>query len=308
MGRLRRLFLATLGALTLGTSAPAQSPSDLTGIWQDWMRQHELSVGQIAIRRSGRLVATRAIGTTPDRARPLASVSKTVTAACLDTLAPVIWSRPASDFIAGAPDTALNRYAVHAAGLTPDATQTLRPQTWPGPPADLPIARRAFSRAAGASAVFYNNENYAVLGVVLRQIARDPATRCARALGLPSLGWARDWRGAGAFGGFAATARDVAALGERWSARKPQRIGIAPMPDGVSRAVPGAFVLVGRTPVHAHSGQLCRRDWLLGPRRGDGAWWLNAAGTTIAVTWAGCPPDQAIRRLETAIAEALARG
>ncbi|MGR3491811.1 MAG: hypothetical protein ACU0DW_07105 [Shimia sp.] len=307
MDRLTRRFCFALWAIVVATGAAAQDTSQINAIWRGWMAEYGLTTGQIAIRNNGRLIAEDAQGTASNSPRPLASVSKTVTAACLDAIAPGIWGRPAADFISGAPRVPLKRYAIHAAGLRPDRTQYLRPNTWPGRPADIPIARNAFSHPAGATTVFYNNENYAVLGTVLRSITQDTPSACARALGMPSLRWSTDWRGAGGFGGFAATAREVAQLGEQWSGRRPHRIAVADLPNDTSRAVPGAFLYEGPTPVHGHSGQLCRRDRLLGPRRGDGAWWLNAGGTTIAVTWSGCPPNASVRQLEAAIGAVLAR-
>ncbi|APX10996.1 hypothetical protein BWR18_04295 [Tateyamaria omphalii] len=127
----------------------------------------------------------------------LASVSKSVTAVCLMHLVEdgqADWSNSLHNFLEPAPDVTLAELVTHTSGIGPDVTQ-IAMLGWLGQNAggqghfsrqvlDLVNARPAQNGQRGQYA--YNNENYALLGLVIETITGQPFFEaCQDRLDLP---------------------------------------------------------------------------------------------------------------------------
>lgn len=115
------------------------------------------------------------------RSAALASVSKSITAVCVLHLVEdgrLEWSDSLRDFVHPAPDVAVGELVTHTSGLAPDVTQ-LAMFGWLGQTGaehghfsaqvlDLINARPVQTGTPGAYQ--YNNENYALLGLVIEDV------------------------------------------------------------------------------------------------------------------------------------------
>ncbi|WP_375175681.1 serine hydrolase domain-containing protein [Pseudooceanicola sp.] len=165
--------------------------------YADWMDMADVRAGAIALRYDGRPVATWARGMAPDRPVAIASLSKSITAACVAALVDagdLTYDTPARDVLdlPDAAPTTIGALLSHATGLRKDYTQ--------GPMAfwrDRPeprwqeITERALAPdrlTPGAPSYYYSNENYAVLGTVIEAITGQPYDTACRTLVLDPAG------------------------------------------------------------------------------------------------------------------------
>lgn len=155
----------------------------IVAAFETWMTERNIPSGQIAVARQGRVLAERGFG----RHGPedLASLSKAITAACVADLVDrgmASWDDPVNAFL---PDVAaplaqvtLAELVTHRSGVVPDSTQGRMPN-WRGrgkPVYDQVIARIE-TRPLGPKTYNYTNDNYAVLGQILTQVAKQPYDR-----------------------------------------------------------------------------------------------------------------------------------
>ncbi|MEX0371168.1 MAG: serine hydrolase domain-containing protein [Tateyamaria sp.] len=129
--------------------------------------------------------------------RELASLSKAVTAVCAQHLVlsgDIAWSDSAHDSVEGAPDVTIAELMTHQSGLGPDTTQVAM-TPWLGQTAgenghfsaqvmELVTARPVQHGDRGTYQ--YNNENYAILGLVIEAVTEVPFfDGCKSRLDLP---------------------------------------------------------------------------------------------------------------------------
>ncbi|WP_147103592.1 serine hydrolase [Tateyamaria sp. syn59] len=206
---MQAFFRSALCAVILSAPTIPHAGEDPSAVHQalesafvDWLGANETSglIGAIVLDTNGEWQAYRRIARADSTATvaELASVSKSITAVCMmdlvdDGLAD--WSNPLHNFVEPAPDVTLGELVTHTSGIGPDVTQ-IAMLGWLGQTAgdsghfsrqvlDLVNARGEPTGQRGQYA--YNNENYAILGLVIETITGQPFFEvCAERLNLPS--------------------------------------------------------------------------------------------------------------------------
>ncbi len=216
-----------LVCLAIAQPCFAQSEGRATQIvtaWSDWIDAGETENSTVVAIRAGEIVAQTSIGVSTDTPMPLASLSKSVTAACILNLSDsgLVSLEMKLDDVLGisGPVAAvtLNQLLTHTSGIWPDETQGNA--TLHGAQTDQTrrIAQQAMARDVqeGEVGVFaYSNENYAILGAVIEDVTgKAYAQACAEAvlepLGIQSATIEGEWGAHGAWGGWSMSAQDYA--------------------------------------------------------------------------------------------------
>lgn len=132
------------------------------------------------------------------RAGELASVSKSITAICVLHLVDegrLEWSDSLRNFVDPAPDVTLAELVTHTSGLAPDLTQLAMfgwlglagPQSGHFSTQVLDFVNARPEQTGTRGAYFYNNENYALLGLVIETATGQAYfDACAALLDLPA--------------------------------------------------------------------------------------------------------------------------
>ncbi|WP_189369012.1 serine hydrolase domain-containing protein [Tateyamaria omphalii] len=204
MQALFRLILCAasiaLPALASGDeTTPAYKHRNLEAAFADWLAAQDAS-GSMA---SGVFQAdygwiVDAYDGAADKSAELASVSKSVTAVCALHLVDqgrLDWSDSLRDFVNPAPDVTVGELVTHTSGLAPDVTQFAM-FGWLGQAGaehshfstqvlDLVNARPEQTATVGE--YFYNNENYALLALVIEHVTdMSYFDACSDVLDLPA--------------------------------------------------------------------------------------------------------------------------
>ncbi|MEO0487841.1 MAG: serine hydrolase domain-containing protein [Pseudomonadota bacterium] len=302
-----RLWLP-LGLMGLVGAALPVAADPAIAAWEQWMAKNRIPAGQISVWEDGAEIAAAQIGIDKTGAIGLASVSKTVVAACVHALVErgrVSWSDPTARHLDIGDDRTVLEFALHTGGLGADRTQDAPMARWRGPENDAAWSEEAFARAAEPRGTYrYSNENYAILGAVLETQVGDIVPACRETLAMPSLTRSQGWPGAGAFGGLAASAYDIAHLATQWASHAPDTIGTVPVRDTISY-VPGAVSApLGTGRAYWHGGRLCDRPTIFHKARGTGAYWVSyGTGRVVAMTHAACLGAQTLDPLDEALME-----
>ena len=198
----------------------------------DWVKKYHIANAALAIREHGTVVDGPAFGNdSPTRPEPVASESKSVTAMCVlklveagrlkfgDTLGGLVpdFFRANPPHDPAAKDITLAALLTQASGIDHDPTQGSTVQQF------RPFDQTEFAKelAAGLNhplgprKYFYNNINYAALGLVIETISGKPYEDFCRSevLGPAGIGDATlnpPWRMMGSFGGWRLSAHDEA--------------------------------------------------------------------------------------------------
>ncbi|WP_299656512.1 serine hydrolase [uncultured Tateyamaria sp.] len=115
----------------------------------------------------------------------LASVSKSVTAVCVLELVEarrLAWSDSVDSILGDAPDVTVAELVTHTSGLSPDATQLAMALWLDQTSADgrhfsqevLGLVNARTPRTGTQGSYLYNNENYALLGLVIEAVTQQP--------------------------------------------------------------------------------------------------------------------------------------
>lgn len=197
--------------------------------WSDWAEAGGTQRTTLAVLRNGTLVGSFGIGLAPDTAMPLASLSKVVTAACLEAELEsddISMETTLGDLgeLPWVPDHAeelsVAELLTHTSGLGPDLTQGDAQLRGQKSPMIETVARRALARDPQAGVVgkfAYNNENYAVLGAIVEAVSGSSyESACRQAvldpLGIQSANIEGEWAAHGPWGGWSMSAPDFAAF------------------------------------------------------------------------------------------------
>lgn len=221
---------------------PSRTPNDgeqsivaqLEAVWRDWAARNPEAETALAIGHDGAVIWRDGIRRKPDHRANLASLSKSIIAVCMGEMlnaqqlpfdTPLVDLRRALDRI----DLNLPAYAermtiahliTHSSGMNPDTTQTDRSLRRGGAseePADRAYAKRALVENAVAGRRgqhFYNNGNYAMLGVLMAGLQDDLEyeTDCRRDVLIPAgadeVSYEGRWGGLGAWGGWYGSAEE----------------------------------------------------------------------------------------------------
>ena len=310
----------------VGTSAPQQVEEeappavatapfefDLVGaerVWRNWMAQQGVTAGAMSLGKDGVILQSAGLRRSPDAAYPVASLSKAVTAMCLnDMLAETdySWSSTLGDLapVLGrlnmAPQTGvismrLADLAAHTTGFP----KNLKGMETAGEGRNLytqqNIAREALTNPAHLPAkarAVYSNVNYAVLGQIITALSGlSYEDTCKPRVMIPAgadgaIVGGRMWATAG-FGGWSVSAEDYARFVMHWYA--PDRPWVtAPADfayDARKRSGLGVFHIAQRG-----GGSLIHHTGLWESRKADrqhGALFLIAdTGATFVANWQG---------------------
>lgn len=156
---------------------------DLSAAFRGWLGEHQFN-GDLATGITGSGAGWDVVQSGSE-VPELASISKSITAACITHLVEgghLGWSDRLSDLLGLCPDVTIAGLITHSTGLGPDATQMAMP-LWLGQGdglqghfaaqvLDLVNARAEQSGARGV--YLYNNENYALLGLVIEAVSGRP--------------------------------------------------------------------------------------------------------------------------------------
>ncbi len=159
--------------------------------FQDWLDTAGLK-GTLALRSGGREVAVFEMGLPVDAPAELASASKMITALCAQQLVArgvMTWS----DKLEELPGLTAQQYVTHTSGLREDSTQALMLQDYAklGPHRAGDILDRVLARSGPEQepgAFHYNNENYALLGLMIERAAGQPYQDICAQLVLAPIG------------------------------------------------------------------------------------------------------------------------
>lgn len=315
-----RALVALLLVLALSGAAAAQGKAGaVEAVWRGWVARHGLPASTLAVSENGRITATRGIGTAPDAAFDLASLSKGITGACIAAL--VREDRLRLDtplgLLLGAnagrhADTPLSAFLTHSAGLWPDDTQRMRLSQWARTtPLHMAVARPALARAPrGKGKTRYNNENYAVLGAVIEAVTGEGYySACARRLGLPGLAPSPRWGGTGAFGGWRGSASAYTAVLTRHFGPR-SAIGAAPRRWALNRIDGASTYSMGMLNRSSSLGQVFWHAGLLCASRKSGSGsYAVIYGNRLAVTvlFTGCVTEKDLSDLGKRLTQVAVR-
>lgn len=178
----------------------AADEAAIEAAWRSWADSVGATRSAMAVTRDGVLLGQFAIGMNAGDPVPVASLSKAVTGACIlaleheglvardATLGDVFAARP--DLIGQGAQVTLAQLLTHTSGLDIDETQSVsHPALWGASDMHDAVTRTALARHLGPPEYSYNNENYAVLGSVIKQVTGN---RVEAACGPRVLGHAAD--------------------------------------------------------------------------------------------------------------------
>jgi CubicO group peptidase (beta-lactamase class C family) len=291
-----------------------------TAIWNDWLDRHGVEAAAMALGQHGRILLGQGRRRSPDAAYPVASLSKAVTAICLDQVlaqGPYDWGSTLGDLApvlnavnmsphAGIRDLRLSDIATHRSGFPKNIDASETAGEGRNLYTQMHFARAALgtpSHATGDRQHHYSNVNYALLGQLITALTGAPySDHCSETIMAPAGaktaavgGWM--WATAG-FGGWSISAKDYARFVMHWMS--PDRPWIARPQDRAYDRSSGAGLgayhnwrhgghVVGHNGLWRHSTDAARRH---------GAMFLTGAdGATFVGNWQGSLPDEAYRDL-----------
>jgi len=166
--------------------------------WLDWLAENGVSRGNLALLYEGEPVRIVALGRSEEDPIALASLSKSITGACIaalvkrgvtsyDATLNEILGRPAHGS-----DLTLAELLSHSSGLGPDSTQKAM-SAWKrvGRVQHAQITQTALTRnlqTAKRGTYAYNNENYGILGSVIEALTKRSYESACRDLVLKPAG------------------------------------------------------------------------------------------------------------------------
>jgi len=309
MGLTARVLTLCL-ALACWAGLAAADADRLEAAWRGWVAQTGIGKSSIAIVRNGAVVRSLGIGMEPGERAPLASLSKSITGACIMALEAEgrVWrgqtmgellGRTPLEMTPGAAGITVAELLTHSSGLMQDSTQG-RPTPWGvrGGDRTVQVTQTALRREPGPKRFFYNNENYAVLGAVIAVVTRrDVHDVCPELLGIDArvnmaFGGGVPW------GGFEMSAPDFARFAAGLTPRRDWPT--TPMGGGV-RYGPGVMLSEAGRGAIWHFGSWC---FVLG--RSTGAYFFQIRdGWGATVTYNRCLTDDQTRALDAVLAGAV---
>ncbi|KAA9007101.1 serine hydrolase domain-containing protein [Histidinibacterium aquaticum] len=305
MGLIRLLLVFCLWA----GSALADADT-IEAAWRGWAQAAGVRTSSIAITRDGELVRARGLNRDARARAPLASLSKSITGACvmrlvdrgnlsLGSTTGQLLGGTGLQMSRGGARITVSELLTHSSGLDRDSTQGhASPWRARGGDRTLNVSQTALARPVGPKSFFYNNENYAVLGAMISAATgRNPAELCPQLLGIDAR-VSPDFGGGVSWGGYEMSAPDFARFAATLQPRSDwPRV---PMVSGVSYG-PGVMLKEGGGDTLWHFGSWC---FLFG--RSAGAYFFQLGDSWgVTVTWDRCLSDRNMQALDLALAQAL---
>ena len=208
-----------------GEQTPKERSKYIVKLWKAWVKEHGIDHAAIAVSYKGTLIAKKGFDRLPTERVPIASVSKAVTGMCIAKLVAqgqLSFSDSIQDKVSGFPaDMKIADLLTHTSGFREDITQR-NPITFPSTRQELLdwVAKTevaAVSRAPEKflpGEYFYNNANYAMLGLVITSITgKSYEQSCGELVlepaGILSYDLNPPWRIMSSWGGWRLSAVDV---------------------------------------------------------------------------------------------------
>lgn len=171
------LFVVALGP-TFASAQEAGKLDRLEQAWRGWVAANDLTRATVAFTYRGAVQGSFGHGVPADHPMEMASLSKAITAICIDGLVQegmLAYDQPLSELLPQMPpalaDMALQNLIAQDGGLGPDSTQeTMWRWLDDETPHHAEVTANALSRDAqeGTPGTYlYNNENYAILGEII---------------------------------------------------------------------------------------------------------------------------------------------
>lgn len=323
---------STVLAIALLAVLPNVSPenADTAAIetaWRDWMPRHDMTQSTMDLGAQGTIIRTADAGREAATPYPVASLSKAVTAMCLNALlpqTPCTWDTPLSDFtavwdtlgMAPHPELAklpLSALVTHTSGLPKNIDADETAGEGRNLYTQVHFARAALHNPAHLSADrshSYSNVNFALLGQIIEGITGQPyGDHCFETVMRPAGATSaqvggRMWASAG-FGGWSVSATEYARFLMHWFA--PDRLWMQnPNAFPLDRnSGAGLGVFNRRVDGHHmlnHSGLWRSKT----PERQSGALFVvSDTGAVFVANWQGALPPDAYSDLRESITAAL---
>ncbi|MEO9825536.1 MAG: serine hydrolase domain-containing protein [Paracoccaceae bacterium] len=202
--------------------------------WRTWAAKHNVETA-ISIGHNGTILASGSQGRNPNKAYPLASLSKAITGVCVLRITQengIAFDTPLSalqpefdkvniDIPAKLRDRTLASLLTMTSGLNPDRTQSEMNRTYRiGDTRNIGFSKTALnSKGLGGTPgdFFYNNGNYALLGALLEALTDTDNVTACRDRVFPkghrsTVAFDSDWMAFAAFGGWASSTTDYTAF------------------------------------------------------------------------------------------------
>lgn len=307
------------------TAPPSALASDLEADWRAWMGANGLTEGAMVVLFPDGTMHRAGLDRTPDVSVPVASLSKAITGICMDVVLReqgLSWYTTLGDIapqmsavrVTPQPWNAritLASLANHTSGLAPDLTQGTMGSTLHGA---LGLHRRIASEALREENMqgtprdyFYNNTNYAVLGVAIEALtgqtyAEACLARVVAPAGVTDATIHGRMGSRSSYGGWEMSAESYARLAQHWfsdGAGLVDRPFDRPMHDNYSLG----YVIEGRGDAAqtSHAGRFCHADG-----NNTGAYFhARGDGVVFSANWSGACVSATDTGLGTTIANRM---
>lgn len=305
---------------------PAPLPLDAAGTeraWRNWVVTHNVKASSMALGFDGDIVQSADYNRRADAAYPIASLSKAITAMCLNHILPEMgydWNTtlkelaPALALInmpphEGIQDLRLADLATHNTGFPKNIDGNETAGEGRNLYTQQHFAREALtnpSRQPERRRFFYSNVNYAVLGQIITALTGAPygevcADRIMKPAGATqaSVG-GRMWATAG-FGGWSASAEEYAKFAMRWLnpgnpwIHKPMDYAY----DEDNRSGLGVFYNIDEDRFYIQHNGLWRSK--KETRQHGAIFVISDTGATFVANWQGSLDNKAYQALRQAI-------
>ncbi|UWQ94722.1 beta-lactamase family protein [Rhodobacteraceae bacterium M385] len=288
-------------------AAPSSLAANIEGDWRTWMADNGLTQGAMVVLFPDGTMHRAGLAQATDASVPVASLSKAITGICMDVVLQeqgLSWYTSLGDIapqmsavrVTPQPWNAqitLAALANHTSGLAPDLTQGTMGSTLHGA---LGLHRRIASEAlreenmqGTARSYFYNNTNYAVLGVAIEALTGQSYSeacmdRVLAPAGITDATIHGRMGSRSSYGGWEMSAESYARLAQHWFS---DRAGLVarpfdrPMHDNYSVG----YTIEGRGDGAqvSHAGSFCNGD-----RTGTGAYFhARGDGVVFSANWTG---------------------
>lgn len=289
------------------THAPTRVGANLEAEWRAWMSENGLTEGSMVVLSPDGTMHRASLERATTMSVPVASLSKAITGICMDivlqeqdlgwyTSLGEIASQMSAVRVTPQPwneDITLASLANHTSGLAPDLTQETMGSALHG---SLGLHRRIASEALREENMqgrprefFYNNTNYAVLGVAIEALtgqsyAEACMDRVVTPAGIPDATIQGRMGSRSSYGGWEMSAEAYARLAQHWFMEGQGLVGRPfdrPMHDNYSLG----YIIQdrGASAQTSHAGHFCHSD---GPNVGA-YFHARGDGTVFSANWSG---------------------
>lgn len=305
---------------------PEKATIDVSGIegaWRDWLARHNITASAMTLGRDGQILRSMGEGRSPDTAYPIASLSKAITAMCLNDMMDrfeLSWSSTLADLTpalakhhmpphAGAAVLSLGDLVTHTTGWPKNITATKTAVEGRNLYIQQHFAREALTNPAHQSAdhsFAYANTNFAVLGQIISALSDKPyGDTCKTQIMVPAgatqaVVAGRMWA-TGGFGGWSVSTDDYARFLMHWFA--PDQAWILAPRDYAyeSNSGAGLGVFHRNTPTGKaiqHNGMWRSNN---ADRQHGALFVMTGSGTTFVASWQGQLHNTDYRELRAAL-------